>query len=312
MKIGLDIMGGDFAPNNELEAAILASIELPSHIKVVLFGDSNIAKKYLTQKGIDSTTFEYVHTTDVIQMGEHPTKALSQKPNSSIALGFKYLKENKIQSFISGGNTGAMMVGAMFSVKVVPGVIRPSIGTILPKESGKIGFMLDVGTNADCKPDVLYQFGILGSLFAQYVYKIEHPKVALLNIGEEAEKGNLVSQAAYSLMKESKDFNFIGNVEGRDLFNDKSDVIVCEGFTGNVVLKACESFYSTLKRRNKSDEFFDRMNYEIYGGTPILGINSTVIICHGISTPIAIKNSIILAKEISDVNLPEKIKEAFN
>ena len=312
MKIGLDIMGGDFAPNNELEAAILASKELSSDIKIVLFGDSDVAKKYFTQKGIDSNTFEYVHTTDVIQMGEHPTKALSHKPNSSIALGFKYLKENKIHSFISGGNTGAMMVGAMFSVKVVPGVIRPSIGTILPKESGKIGFMLDVGTNADCKPDVLYQFGILGSLFAQHVYKVDKPKVALLNIGEEAEKGNLVSQAAYNLMKESKDFNFVGNVEGRDLFNDKSDVIVCEGFTGNILLKACESFYSTIKRRDKSDEFFDRMNYEIYGGTPILGINSTVIICHGISTPTAIKNSIFLAKEISDANLPEKIKEAFN
>ena len=312
MKIGLDIMGSDFAPNNELEAAILASKELPSHIKIVLFGDSDMAKKHLTKMGADSTTFEYVHTTDVIQMGEHPTKALSQKPNSTIALGFKYLKENKIQSFISGGNTGAMMVGAMFSVKVVPGVIRPSIGTILPKESGKIGFMLDVGTNADCKPDVLYQFGILGSLFAQYVYKIAIPKVALLNIGEEAEKGNLVSQAAYNLMKDSKDFNFIGNVEGRDLFNDKADVVVCEGFTGNIVLKACESFYSTIKRRNKSDEFFDRMNYEIYGGTPILGINSTVIICHGISTATAIKNSVLLAKEISDSDLSEKIKEAFN
>ena len=305
-------MGGDFAPNNELEAAILASKELSSATKIVLFGDSDAAKKYLKQKNTDANTFEYVHTTDVIQMGEHPTKALSHKPNSSIALGYKYLKENKIHSFISGGNTGAMMVGAMFSVKVVPGVIRPSIGTILPKENGKIGFMLDVGTNADCKPDVLYQFGILGSLFAQHVYKVDKPKVALLNIGEEAEKGNLVSQAAYNLMKDSKDFNFIGNVEGRDLFNDKADVIVCEGFTGNVVLKACESFYSTIKRRNKSDEFFDRMNYEIYGGTSILGINSTVIICHGISTPMAIKNSILLAKDISDVNLPEKIKEAFN
>ena len=312
MKIGLDIMGGDFAPNNELEAAILASTELPSHIKIVLFGDSEVAKKYFIDKKVDPNTFEYVHTTDVIQMGEHPTKALSQKPNSSIALGFKHLKENQIQGFISGGNTGAMMVGAMFSVKVVPGVIRPSIGTILPKLNGTVGFMLDVGTNADCKPDVLYQFGILGSLFAEHVYKISKPKVALLNIGEEAEKGNLVSQAAYNLMKESKDFNFVGNVEGRDLFNEKSDVIVCEGFTGNVVLKACESFYTLVKRKKLNDEFFDRFNYEIYGGTPILGINSTVIICHGISSPLAIKNSVLLAKEISDANLPDKIKEAFN
>ncbi len=304
-------MGGDFAPNNELEGAILASKELPAHIKIVLFGDSDVAKKYFTEKNTDPNTFEYVHTTDVIQMGEHPTKALSQKPNSSIALGFKYLKENQIQGFISAGNTGAMMVGAMFSVKVVPGIIRPSIGTILPKLNGSLGFMLDVGTNADCKPDVLYQFGILGSLFAEHVYKIKNPKVALLNIGEEAEKGNLVSRAAYDLMKDSKDFNFTGNVEGRDLFNDKADVVVCEGFTGNVVLKNSESFYVMLKKKGKSDEFFDRFNYEIYGGTPILGINSTVIICHGISSPLAIKNSLILAKETSDANLPEKIKQAF-
>ena len=305
-------MGGDFAPNNELEGAILASKELPAHIKIVLFGDSDVAKKYFAQKNTDPNIFEYVHTTDVIQMGEHPTKALSQKPNSTIALGFKYLKENQIQGFISAGNTGAMMVGAMFSVKVVPGIIRPSIGTILPKLNGSVGFMLDVGTNADCKPDVLYQFGILGSLFAEHVYKIKNPQVALLNIGEEAEKGNLVSRAAYDLMKESKDFNFVGNVEGRDLFNEKADVIVCEGFTGNVVLKNSESFYVMLKKKGKSDEFFDRFNYEIYGGTPILGINSTVIICHGISSPLAIKNSLILAKDTSDANLPEKIKQAFN
>lgn len=305
-------MGGDFAPAHELEGAYLASKELPPHVKIVLFGDSEKAKKYFEEKGIEVNAFEYVHSTEVIEMGEHPTKALGQKPNSSIALGFKYLKDNKIQGFISAGNTGAMLVGAMFSVKAVPGVIRPSIGTILPKESGKVGFILDVGTNADCKPDVLYQFGILGSLFAQYIYKIEKPKVALLNIGEEAEKGNLVSQAAYSLMKDSKDFNFVGNVEGRDLFNDKADVLVCEGFTGNVVLKTCESFYSAIRKRKKSDEFFDRFNYEIYGGTPILGINSNVIICHGISSALAIKNSIMVAKEISEVNLPEKIKEAFN
>ncbi|MEO8760607.1 MAG: phosphate acyltransferase PlsX [Bacteroidia bacterium] len=311
MKIGLDIMGGDFAPNNELEGAILASTVLPAHIKIVLFGDSDVAKAYIKEKNADPNIFEYVHSTDVIKMGEHPTKALSQKPNSSIALGFAHLKENKIQGFISAGNTGAMMVGAMFSVKVVPGVIRPSIGTILPKTNGSLGFMLDVGANADCKPDVLYQFGVLGSLFAEHVYKIKNPKVALLNIGEEAEKGNLVSRAAYDLMKDTKDFDFIGNVEGRDLFNDKADVVVCEGFTGNVVLKNSESFYVMLKKKGKSDEFFDRFNYEIYGGTPILGINSTVIICHGISSPLAIKNSLILAKETSDANLPEKIKQAF-
>ena len=312
MKIGFDIMGGDHAPNNELDGAILASEILPPTVKIVLIGDCDAAKAYLTLKKVDENKFEYIHTTEVIDMGEHPTKALSQKPNSSISIGFKLLKENKLNAFCSAGNTGAMLVGSMFSVKSVPGVIRPCIATVLPKVNGGYGLLLDVGTNADCKPDVLYQFAILGSLYSEFVEKIENPKVGLLNLGEEPEKGNLVAQAAYGLMKDTKDFNFIGNVEGRDFFNDKADVIVCEGFVGNVVLKMAESFYRMIKKRDRSDEYFDRFNYEIYGGTPILGINSTVMIAHGISSPIAFKNMLLQTKEIVDANLPEKIKQVFN
>ena len=312
MKIGFDIMGGDHAPNNELEGAILASEILPPTVKLVLIGDSDAAKAYLAEKKTDENKFEFVHTTEVIDMGEHPTKALSQKPNSSIAVGFKLLKENKLNALCSAGNTGAMLVGSMFSVKSVPGVIRPCIASVLPKLSGGYGLILDVGTNADCKPDVLYQFGILGSLYAQHVHKQENPKVGLLNLGEEPEKGNLVAQATYGLMKDTKDFHFIGNVEGRDFFNDKTDVIVCEGFVGNVVLKMAESFYRMIMKRGRSDEYFDRFNYEIYGGTPILGINSTVMIAHGISSPMAFKNMLLQTKEIVDANLPEKIKQVFN
>lgn len=312
MRIGFDIMGGDYAPVNELEGAILASSVLPPSVKIVLIGDSEKAKAFLTEKKVDIGTFEYVHTTEVIDMGEHPTKALSQKPNSSISIGFKLLKEGKINAFCSAGNTGAMLVGSMFSVKSVPGVIRPCIASVLPKLNGGYGLILDVGTNADCKPDVLYQFAILGSLYAQYVHKLEKPKVGLLNIGEEPEKGNLVAQAAYNLMKDTKDFHFIGNVEGRDFFNDKADVIVCEGFVGNVVLKMAESFYRLIMKRGRSDEYFDRFNYENYGGTPILGINSTVMIAHGISSPTAFKNLLTQAKDIVEANLPEKVKQVFN
>jgi glycerol-3-phosphate acyltransferase PlsX len=186
-------------------------------------------------------------------MGEHPTKALAQKPQSSISVGYKLLKENDIDCFASAGNTGAMLVGAMFSVKAVPGVIRPCITSVLPKLNGGYGIILDVGTNADCKPDVLYQFAILGSIFAKEVYKINNPKVGLLNIGEEPEKGNLVIQATHAMMKGTKDFNFIGNVEGLDVFDEKVDVIVCEGFTGNVLLKTAEAFYSMIKSRDRSD-----------------------------------------------------------
>ncbi len=311
MKIGFDISGGDYAPENCLEGLKMADKELPPEVQVVLIGDTEQAKNYLEKNKVDTSRFDYVHTTEVIEMGEHPTKALSQKPNASIFLGYKLLKEGKIDAFISAGNTGAMLVGAMFTVKAVPGVIRPCITTILPKENGGFGLLLDVGTNADCKPDVLYQFGILGSICAREVYKITNPRVALLNIGEEPEKGNLVAQAAHGLMKDNKDFNFVGNIEGRELFGDKADVIVCEGFVGNVVLKTAEAFYEVIQRRNRSDEYFDKFNYELYGGTPVLGINSNVIIGHGISSAKAFKNMLLLAKDVVDARLHEKIQQIF-
>jgi glycerol-3-phosphate acyltransferase PlsX len=311
MKIGLDIMGGDFAPKNCLDGAIQALDALPADVTIVLIGDSDKAKAYLKEKDVSEDKFEFAHATDVIEMGEHPTKALAQKPQSSISVGFKLLKENGIQCFASAGNTGAMLVGSMFSVKAVPGVIRPCITSILPKLNGGFGIILDVGTNADCKPDVLYQFAILGSIFAKEVYKIDNPKVGLLNIGEEPEKGNLVAQATHALMKDTKDFNFVGNVEGLEVFEDKADVIVCEGFTGNVLLKTAEAFYSMIKSRNRSDDYFDKFNYELYGGTPILGINSNVMIAHGKSSALAFKNMIILSKDIVEANLNEKIKTVF-
>jgi phosphate acyltransferase len=311
MKIGFDISGGDFAPNYCLDGAILALAELKNSATLVLIGDSDYAKKYFAEKGVDINQFEYVHTTETIEMGEHPTKAFSQKPNSIIFLGFKHLKEGNINAFASAGNTGAMLVGSMFTVKAIPGVIRPCITSIVPKENGGYGIILDVGTNADCKPDVLYQFGILGNIYAKEVCKIANPKVALLNIGEEAEKGNLVTQATYNLMKESKDFNFVGNIEGHHIFGDRADVIVCEGFVGNVVLKTVEAFYKLIKTRKRSDEYFDKFNYELYGGSPVLGINSNVIIGHGISSPLAFKSMLMLAKDTAEAKLEEKIKQIF-
>lgn len=313
MRIGIDAMGGDFAPQATICGAILAQKEVthPS-LKFVLVGDELIIRNTLKSEGGDASLFEIVHAPDVIGMGEHPTKALAQKPNSSIAVGFSLLKQGNLDSFCSAGNTGSMLVGSMFSVKSIAGVIRPCITSVLPKEDGGVGLILDVGTNADCKPDVLYQFAMLGNILAKSVYKINEPKVGLLNIGEEAEKGNLVSQAAHALMKDSMHFNFIGNVEGRDLFSNSVDVIVCDGFTGNVVLKEAEAFYTLIKKRGRSDAFFDRFNYENYGGTPILGVNGNVLIGHGISNPIAIKNMLKLSKEVIDAKLPEKIRDAFN
>lgn len=311
MKIGFDILGGDFAPNNCLDGAIMVSTQLDADVKLVLIGDADYAKKYFAEKNIDASQFDYVHTTENIEMGEHPTKAFSQKPNSSISLGFKLLREGVINAFASSGNTGVMLVGSMFTIKTIPGVIRPCITGVIPKENGSFGIILDVGTNADCKPDVLYQFGILGSIYVKEVFKITNPKVGLLNIGEEPEKGNLVSQATYSLMKDSRDFNFVGNIEASDIFSEKADVVVCEGFVGNVFLKSAEAFYTILKKRNQSDEYFDSYNYEVYGGTPVLGVNGNVLIGHGISSPLAFKNMILLAKDIANAKLDEKIKQVF-
>jgi glycerol-3-phosphate acyltransferase PlsX len=311
MKIGIDILGGDFAPTAPLEGVRLAYAELPSSVRLVLIGDQEIIRKELSSQGFDISKVDIVHATDTIGMGEHPVKAFSQKPDSTIATGFRLMKEGKLDAFSSCGNSGAMLVGAMYTIKTISGVIRPCITTAFPKEEGGFNILLDVGINADCKPDVLYQFAILGKLFAENVFGVKNPKVALLNIGEEPEKGNLIAQAAHSMMKDSKDFNFVGNIEGRNIFGDDADVIVCEGFTGNVVLKFAELFYSKIKKRGIDDEYFNRFNYELYGGTPILGVNGNAIIGHGISSPVAIKNMILLSHNVAMAQLPEKIKQAF-
>jgi glycerol-3-phosphate acyltransferase PlsX len=311
MRIGIDILGGDFAPQAPLDGVCLALAELDSSVRLVLIGDQDQISAHLKAKGIDPSAVDVVHATEVIEMGEHPVKAFSKKQNSTIAVGLKMMLAGQLDAFASCGNTGAMLVGAMYTVKSVAGVIRPCITTAFPKENGGFNILLDVGSNADCKPDVLYQFGILGKLYAQHVFGVQEPRVALLNIGEEPEKGNLVAQAAYELMKESNDFKFVGNVEGRDVFGDHADVIVCEGFTGNVVLKFAESFYAAMKKRNIKDEYLDRFNYEVYGGTPVLGVNGNVMIGHGISSPLAIKNMITLSRDVVNANLPDKIRKAF-
>jgi len=310
MKIGLDIMGGDFAPKAAVLGAIAAQKTLSADQTIVLFGDKTQALPFLAEEGVSPDIFEFVHTTEMIGMGEHGTKSVLQKPNSSISLGFQYLKDGKIDSFASAGNTGAMLVGAIFSVKPVPGVIRPAVATNVPKLRSGFGIMLDVGANADCKPEVLAQFGILGSLYAEHVYHIQNPKVGLMNLGEEEEKGNVLTQSTFPLLKDT-DINFIGNIEGRDLFNDKADVIVCDGFTGNVMLKLAETFYILTLKKGFKDEFFDRFNYEQYGGSPILGANAPVLIGHGISSPEAIKNMILLSRTMIETQFIDKIKEAF-
>lgn len=311
MKIGIDISGGDFAPEANVLGAILAKKELPEHVRIVLIGQEDLIQSQLEQHNASVDDFDIVHAPEVITMNDHPTRALPQKPNSSIAVGFGLLAKKEIVSFSSTGNTGAMLVGAIYKVNAIPGVIRPCITSLLPMEDGSNSLILDVGANADCKPDVLYQFAVLGSLYANNVLGKENPRVALLNIGEEEAKGSLLTQSAYKLMNGTTDFNFIGNLEGRDLFTGKADVVVCDGFTGNVVLKQAEGIYSIMKKRGLEDSYFERFNYENYGGTPILGVNSDVIIGHGISNEIAVKNMLKHAYDVANSGLTKKIKEAF-
>ena len=306
-------MGGDFAPEAIVEGVLMAAAELPQHVNIVLIGRQSVVESLLRQKEANtSDRIELVDASDVIDMGEHPTKALSQKPNSSIGVGFKLLKEGVVDAFCSAGNTGAMHVGALFSVKSIEGVLRPCIAGFVPQITGGYAVMLDIGANADCKPEMLAQFGEIGSIYAQYTFGIDKPRVALMNIGSEEQKGSLVAQAAHQLLKDNRRINFIGNMEGNEFFAGKADVIVADGFTGNALFKLGESFYTMASKRNISDEFLDKTNYESVGGSPILGVNGNVIIAHGISSPTAIKNMIALAIRQVESNAYVKIAQAMS
>ncbi len=312
MKIGIDILGGDFAPDANISGAILAQKELPQDATLVLIGDQEQILSGLLSHGANPEDFEIVHAPDVITMHDHPTRAIPQKPNSSIAVGFDLLANKTLNVFASTGNTGAMLVGSIYKINTIPGIIRPCITSILPTIDGGNSILLDVGSNADCKADVLYQFAILGSLYSKNVYGIENPKIGLLNIGEEETKGNLLTLATYKMLKESDEVNFVGNIEGRDIFSGMADVIVCDGFTGNVVLKEAEGIYTLMKKRGIKDEYFDRFNYENYGGTPILGVKGNVVIGHGISNDKAVKSMIMHSYEVAKSGLATKVNEAFN
>ncbi|HNA15362.1 MAG TPA: phosphate acyltransferase PlsX [Ferruginibacter sp.] len=312
MNIGLDMMGGDFAPLEAVKgAADFIASTTNTAIHLTLIGDETKIREHLADHPIAAGRYSIVHAAQVIGMHEHPTKALKEKQQSSIAIGFHLLATGKTDAFISAGNTGAMMVGALFSIKAIEGVLRPTIGAYMPREDGSLGLLVDVGLNADCKPENLNQFAILGSLFAKHILNFENPKVGLVNLGEEEGKGNILAQATYPLLKANKQINFTGNIEGRDILLNKADVLVCEGFTGNVVLKLAESIYDIVKRRDIHDEHFDRFNFEQYGGVPVLGVAKPVIIGHGISHALAFKNMIRIASRMLEIDLMGKMKNSF-
>ena len=306
-------MGGDFAPAEAIKG-VRAYFE-ESHdadVHLLLIGNRELAMPFMPLLEPFQHRYTFIDAPEVISMNEHPTKAMKEKPNSSIAIGFGLLAKGVTSAFMSAGNTGAMLVGSMYSVKAIEGILRPTIATPIPRLDGKFNLLLDVGINADCKPEHLVQFAQLGTLYSKYVFGNENPRVALLNLGEEEGKGNLLAQSTYPLLKEQAGIDFVGNVEGRDLFFDKAEVIVCEGFVGNVTMKLAESIYDILThQKGFKDPFLDDFNFEKYGGTPILGINSPVIIGHGISHAEAFKNMIGVARKIVSSDLIQFFKNSF-
>jgi glycerol-3-phosphate acyltransferase PlsX len=315
LKIGIDAMGGDFAPEAVVLGAIQATSRLGSDVRLVLFGDEAAIRAIMEREGVAASLFDVVPTTEVITMSDHPAQAFTKKPDSSLTVGFGWLKAGLIDGFASAGNTGAMLVGSMYTVKAIEGIIRPTISSQIPVVGGGQALVLDVGLNVDCKPDVLDQYGMLGSIYAEKVLGIENPRVALLNIGEEKEKGNLATKAAYELMEGSAKFNFVGNVEGKQIFTGEvADVIVCDGFVGNIALKMAESIYDIALDLGVATEnsFFGELNYEHVGGTPVLGVNAAVTVGHGRSTPLAISNMILQTERAARSEFVKLIKEILS
>lgn len=304
-------MGGDYAPEAVVKGAVEALPLLDATSKVVLFGDKEAIERCLEAEGYEGDRIEIVATSEVITMHDHPAKAFQSKPDSSIRKGFEYLKAGKIDGIASAGSTGAMMAGAMFTVGVTEGVIRPAISAAIANVRGGYTLLLDVGLNVDCKPEVLHQYGIMGSIYAKDLWGLENPRVGLLNIGEEESKGNAAAKAAYQMLAAEESINFVGNIEGKDFYLGKADVVVCDGFMGNVLLKLSESLRYIAKARKIDDEFLDNLNYEIRGGTPALGVGEVVIVGHGSSTVLALRNMVHQAELSIKSGYAEDIRKAF-
>ena len=338
IKIGIDAMGGDFAPEVAVEGAVMALQKIDKESRVVLFGDEKRIRELLAKHHCAAENFDIVPTTQVIEMGDHPAKAFVSKSDSSITVGFNYLAEGKIDGFASAGSTGAMLVGSTMVIKPVEGVIRPVISSLIPKLINRRGLILDVGLSVDAKPEVLAQYALLGSIYAQSVMGIENPRVALLNIGEEDTKGNAQAKATFELLKADKRINFVGNVESSYIFTGTyggpdPDVVVTDGFVGNTVLKMAEALYRInfklgggkprlmnflrpvlgriIPKLYYQQDFWEQMNYESIGGTPVIGINAPVMIGHGSSSARAISSMILSMEREIKGKFPEKLRAAL-
>lgn len=314
-RIGIDAFGGDNAPEVVVRGAILALEHISADDRIVLFGNREAIESVLKAEGCSVDMFDIVHTSERIEMGDHPTEGFRRKRDSSIVVGFNHLASGEIDAFAGAGSTGAMMVGAMMVAKPLNGVLRPAIAISIAAVNGKPVTILDIGINVDCRPEVLEQYAVIGSVYASDVLGLENPRVALLNIGQEGSKGNAQAKVAYSLMAEAAAqgrYNFVGNVESSHILaGDVADVVVCDGFVGNIVLKLIEGLYSINAKQGLVNDFWQGLNYEHTGGTAVLGVDKVVTIGHGKSTPEAVKNMILSARHSVKTGLVEKLKEKF-
>lgn len=325
MRIALDAMGGDHGPRATVEGAYLYLKEAPQDDHIVLVGDQNVIRErmqHLPPKCCDR--FSIIHAPENIEMNDSPTEAFKKKKNSSMAVGLQLHKHREVEAFVSAGNTGAQMAGSLLTLQRIHGVKRPAIGSFLPSAKGMV-FMIDVGANVDCKPTHLLQFALMGNIFVSEVFNQSNLSTGLLSNGEEERKGNELTIAAHQLLKEKLP-NFYGNVEGRDILRGTTDIIVCDGFIGNALLKMAESVMGVIVRAIKKNigsnlftnlgallvkpaftELKRQYDPEEYGGVPLLGVNGISIICHGSSSAKAIKNAIKVAKNMGARNVNKLI-----
>ncbi len=324
VTIAVDAMGSDSAPESEVEGALLAAEEFGA--KVLLVGREEVLRSELSKHFPARGQVEIVHAEDVVTMEDNPARAARSKRRSSIHTGAQLVREGRAAGLVSAGNTGAVMATALQVMGRIPGVYRPAVAQIFPTSQGGRTLLLDVGANVECTPSMLVQFAVMGDVYTRVLFDCDRPRIGLLSIGEEERKGNELTKEATPLLK-NQAFHFIGNVEGRDLYSGKADVIVCDGFVGNVALKVSEGLVKTIKTiliksleatvmrqigyglaRGAFDEFQSRVDYEEYGGAPMLGVRGGVIICHGRSTRQAIKNAIRMAIQFETGGLSRKIE----
>ncbi len=327
MKIAVDAMGGDYAPHAIVEGAIQAAQEF--QVKVILFGRKHVIAKHLAEFNYDPALVEIFHCSEVAGMAESPSWIFRWKKDASIRVACEQVKSGAADAVVSAGNTGAAVAAAMFIMGRIQGVERPAIAASLPAPGGMV-ILSDVGANMDSKSAHLVQFAIMSSAFTRLINGIEYPRVGLLNVGQENSKGNLAVKKAFKLLLQTQ-LNFIGNVEGKDVFSGLADVIICDGFVGNISLKLTEGLSDSLNDffnqefskacehgnnlliKQAFDNFKNRFDYIQYGGAPLLGVNGTVIICHGSSSAKAIKNAIALAISLtakkSNTYFERKLKE---